>query len=71
VLENEIMEKEKMKCPKCGLESKIKTTSLNLFGVTKVNDVKIYSCKCGEEFAVGKMVDEALEKSKLKTITAK
>jgi hypothetical protein len=60
------MESKKVNCPKCGKTPKIKDSSLKLFGFAKVNKVKMYSCECGEEFAIGKMVDSALLKSKNK-----
>jgi len=65
--------REKIKCPKCGKTPKIKDSSLKLFGIAKVEKIKMYSCECGEEFAIGKMVDDALviAKHKLKTVVVK
>jgi hypothetical protein len=65
--------KEKVKCPKCGSDTKIKKIDLELFGATTVENIKMYSCKCGEEFAIGKMVDAALltAKNKIKPVVAK
>ena len=63
--------KKRVKCPKCDSVAKIGKGSITVFGVNKLKDIKMYRCKCGEEFLIGKQMDVALEsvKKQLKTIT--
>ena len=53
--------KPKMRCPACNSKAFLTKTSIELFdGAFRLKDNPIYYCiNCGEQFATGKMVDEA------------